>query len=342
MALCFFCLNTECLRTSFDIGADRMYWALHLFLKCILGGYFHGRHHLTYGVDVSKMRFLGVLQRISIGYLLASMSEIWLVNNVIVDSSMTFVRKYYSLWMVAVSLCILYVCLLHGLYVPDWEFEVSTSNLTLHGSGTQTECSVNTPDYGPLPPNSPAWCLAPFDPEGILSSMMAAITCFVGLHFGHILLHFKDNMHRVFLWSFSSFPLLISGYALKLLGIPFCKPLYTLSYMCVTAGVSGLCLTAVFYIVDVKNLRKPTILLQWMGMNALIIYALAACDIFPAAVQGVYWRSPENNLMDGTESLLQAMLHSQKWGTLAFVILEIIFWGFIAGVLHMKGIHIKL
>lgn len=30
------------------------------------------------------------------------------------------------------------------------------------------ECSVNSPDYGPLPPNSPAWCLAPFDPEGIL------------------------------------------------------------------------------------------------------------------------------------------------------------------------------
>ena len=30
------------------------------------------------------------------------------------------------------------------------------------------ECSVNSPDYGPLPPNSPGWCLAPFDPEGIL------------------------------------------------------------------------------------------------------------------------------------------------------------------------------
>ncbi|KAI8012562.1 hypothetical protein LOK49_LG06G01403 [Camellia lanceoleosa] len=39
------------------------------------------------------------------------------------------------------------------------------------------ECSVNSPDYGPLPLNSPEWCLAPFDPEGILSSLMAAITC---------------------------------------------------------------------------------------------------------------------------------------------------------------------
>nr|CAD1817940.1 unnamed protein product [Ananas comosus var. bracteatus] len=33
------------------------------------------------------------------------------------------------------------------------------------------ECSVNSPDYGPLPPNSPNWCLAPFDPEGLLSHL---------------------------------------------------------------------------------------------------------------------------------------------------------------------------
>ncbi|KAJ6955928.1 hypothetical protein NC652_007125 [Populus alba x Populus x berolinensis] len=38
--------------------------------------------------------------------------------------------------------------------------------------------------------------------------------------------------------------------------------------------------------------------LQWMGMNALIIYALAACDLFTAAIQGFYRGSPENNLED--------------------------------------------
>jgi len=52
-----------------------------------------------------------------------------------------------------------------------------------------------------------------------------------------------------------------------------------------------------FMQVDVKHFRKPTMILQWMGMNALIIYALAACDLFPAAIQGFYWGSPENNLV---------------------------------------------
>lgn len=57
------------------------------------------------------------------------------------------------------------------------------------------------------------------------------------------------------------------------------------------------CLFLYLMQVDVIHIQRPTILFQWMGMNALIVYALAACDIFPAALQGFYWRSPENNLV---------------------------------------------
>ncbi|XP_057964319.1 uncharacterized protein LOC131155302 [Malania oleifera] len=360
---------------------------IKLFLLGLVlqGGYFHGRHHLTYGVDVGRIRWLGVLQRISIGYLLASISEVWLIDNIVVDSTAAFVRKYYIQWLAAVLLCSIYMSLLYGLYVPNWEYEVPFSDTTLlmsnNESSTQIvhcgvrgsltppcnsvgfvdrfllgeshlyqrpvyrrtkECSVNSPDYGPLPPDSPGWCFAPFDPEGILSSLMAAVTCFVGLQYGHIAIHCKGLLHRAFLWSMSSLPLLIFGFVLEVLGIPFCKPLYTLSYMLITVGASGFLFTILFYIVDVKRFKKPTILFQWMGMNALTIYALAACELFSAAVQGFYWRSPENNLIDGTESLLQLVFHSKKWGTLAFVMLEILFWGLVAGLLHRKGLYIKL
>ncbi|XP_061960851.1 uncharacterized protein LOC133681743 isoform X3 [Populus nigra] len=266
---------------------------IKLFLLGLLlqGGYFHGRHDLTYGVDVGKIRWMGVLQRISIGYLFAAMSEIWLVDSITVDSPMAFVKKYYIQWMVAFLFCTFYMCLLYGLYVPDWQFEVPSTNLFGYEFGTKIvncgvrgsleppcnavglidrfflgehhlyqhpvyrrtkHCSVNSPDYGPLPPNSPGWCLAPFDPEGILSSLMAAITCFLGLQFGHILVHFKGHMQRLCLWSVCSFIMLITGYVFELLvnisGVPLCKPLYTLSYMCITAGASGLALTIIFYI----------------------------------------------------------------------------------------------
>lgn len=327
------------------------------------------------------------------------------------------------------------MCLLYGLYVPSWKFEVSSSSWTspkdeyishaqivqcgMRGSleppcnavgfvdriligehhlykhpvyrRTQN-CSVNSPDYGQLPPNFPGWCLAPFEPEGILSSLMAAVTCFVGLHFGHIIVHFKGHKHRVILWSIFAAFLLISGFVVALLGVPLSKPLYTLSYMCVTAGASGFLLTIFFYIVDVEQIRKPFALFQWVGMNALAIYALAACDIFTAVVQGFYWRLPENNLIsvllffvhqyidtvhdmvhtpnitsgenggvtghsnildsllynplisevDGVQSLLQTIFQSRKWGTAAFVALEILFWGFFAGFLNKKRLYIKL
>lgn len=49
--------------------------------------------------------------------------------------------------------------------------------------------------------------------------------------------------------------------------------------------------------VDVHLFKMPFVLFQWMGMNALIVYILAAAELFPAFIQGFYWRSPENNLV---------------------------------------------
>ncbi|XP_058076109.1 uncharacterized protein LOC131224773 isoform X2 [Magnolia sinica] len=260
---------------------------LFLLGLVLQGGYFHGRNNLTYGVDIEHIRWLGVLQRISIGYFLAAISEIWLVSNTVVDSSVSFVRRYYLEWIVAILLSSAYISLLYGLYVPNWEFDVPRLSTSDYASGTQIvncgirgslgppcnavglidrvflgerhlyqrpvyrrtkECSVNSPDYGPLPPNSPAWCLAPFDPEGILSSLMAAVTCFVGLHYGHIIVNFKSNGQQLLLWSLSSLLFLLCGFAMEALGIPFSKPLYTLSYMCITTGASGILLTIIYYI----------------------------------------------------------------------------------------------
>lgn len=45
-------------------------------------------------------------------------------------------------------------------------------NLPLHGLLVLTpqQCSINSPASGPLPPDAPSWCQAPFDPEGLLRS----------------------------------------------------------------------------------------------------------------------------------------------------------------------------
>ncbi|XP_078439132.1 uncharacterized protein LOC144709445 isoform X2 [Wolffia australiana] len=354
--------------------------SIKLFLLGLLlqGGFFHGRNNLTFGVDIERIRLLGVLQRISIGYFLAGMMEIWLINEVVVDSPLAYTKRYFSEWIVAILLCSVYMGLIYGLYIPDWTFEVSQRifaeqshlyqsefvSCEVRGSleppcnavglvdrfflgekhlyqrpvyRRTKECSINAPDYGPLPSNAPNWCLAPFDPEGILSSLTAAVTCFIGLHYGHVIVNIKGHMKILISWLISSMLLLILGFFLRILGVPLSKPLYTLSYLCVSAGVAGIVLTVLYYIVDVQKMKKATILLEWMGLNALIVYALAACELFPAAIQGFYWGSSENNLVNLSESWLQAAVQSKKWGTLAFVILEIIFWCLVAGFLHKRA-----
>lgn len=312
-----------------------------LILGIVLqGGFFHRINDLTYGVDIEQIRWLGILQRISFGYLLAALSEIWLTRNTDIESSSKLLNKYYLQWVVTFILTAIYMGFLYGLYVPDWKYEVpiketSSSPLNL-GSKTYfvkcgvrgdvgpacnavgmidryllgirhlyqrpvyvrtKECSVNSPDYGPLPSNAPSWCHAPFDPEGILSSVMASVTCFIGLHFGHVLVHFKGHRERMLQWIIPSLSLVMFGCFLDVLGMHLNKALYTFSYMCVTSGTSGLLFAGIYLLVDVYEYRRLTMLLEWMGINALIIFVLVACNLFVFAIQGFYWGFPENNIL---------------------------------------------
>ncbi|XP_058102643.1 uncharacterized protein LOC131246484 [Magnolia sinica] len=305
---------------------------LGIFLQ---GGYFHGVNNLTYGVDISTIRWMGTLQRIAIAYLLAAMCEIWLKSDKDVDSGLSLVRKYRFQWLVALILTTMYLSLLYGLYVPDWKYQIPSESSSVPPKtfsvtcgvrgdtgpacnaigmidrevlGIQhlyrrpiysrtKQCSINSPDYGPLPLDAPSWCQAPFDPEGLLSSVMAVVTCLIGLHYGHIIVHFKDHRDRILQWTIPSFCLVVLGLSLDSLGMHVNKVLYSLSYTCLTAGAAGILLTGTYLLVDVHGYRRPTIVMEWMGMNALMIYVLAACNIVPVILQGFYWRKPQNNFL---------------------------------------------
>ncbi|XP_047171951.1 heparan-alpha-glucosaminide N-acetyltransferase [Vigna umbellata] len=304
---------------------------LGLFLQ---GGYFHRVNDLTYGVDIKQIRWMGILQRIALAYLVAALCEIWLKSDDTVNSGPSLLRKYRYQWVVALIISFVYLCLLYGLYVPDWEYQIQTEpssepktfsvkcgvrgdtgpacnavgmiDRTLFGIqhlyrrpiyARTPECSINSPNYGPLPPGAPAWCQAPFDPEGLLSSVMAIVTCLVGLHYGHIIVHFKDHRVRTIYWTIPTSCLVVIGLALDLFGMHINKVLYSFSYTCVTAGTAGILFVGIYLMVDVCGYRRLTIFLEWMGMHALMIYILAACNVFPIFLQGFYWGSPRNNIL---------------------------------------------
>ncbi|GAV69006.1 DUF1624 domain-containing protein [Cephalotus follicularis] len=310
--------------------------AAKLFLLGVLlqGGYFHGISSLTYGVDIQKIRWLGILQRISIGYIVAALCEIWLPRQS--WRRISFFKSSHWHWCIAFLLSAIYLGLSYGLYVPDWQYAVPSStsfSLTPNISYVMVKCSVRG-DHGPacnsarmidsyalgmnhlyakpvyrnlkecnMPSNAqitetvPSWCQAPFDPEGISSSLTAGTACIIGLQYGHILDYVQDHKGRLNNWSLFSVSMLALGLFLAFIGIPVNKSLYTISYLLITSASAGITFSALYLLVDVYGYRSLTSLLEWMGKHSLCIFIVIASNLAVIAIQGFYWTDPENNII---------------------------------------------
>ncbi|EYU37964.1 hypothetical protein ABFS82_02G007100 [Erythranthe guttata] len=304
---------------------------LGVFLQ---GGYFHGVTSLTYGVDVEKIRFLGILQRIAVGYVVAAMCEIWLPWQRRRGDG--FRRNYHLQWFVALFLSVIYLGFLYGLYVPDWQYVVQSDSSLVTANSTnvyEVKCSVrgdlspacnsagmidryilgvnhlyakpvyrnlkecNISSQGHVPQNSPSWCHTPFDPEGILSSITAAVTCIIGLQYGHILIQSQHHKERLWNWSLFSVSLMGLGLLLTFFGIPLNKSLYTISYLLVTTASAGITFCTLYILVDVYGWRWLTFVLEWMGKHSLSIFILVTSNIVVITAQGFYLKSPHNNIV---------------------------------------------
>ncbi len=133
--------------------------------------------------------------------------------------------KYALHWLVSFWFLFFYIIMMKQLHVPSYSYFNENRNETYHvhcdTKGDLTEaCNAarrvdymimgwkhmySTPEYTrsascqryptfsdcPLPANEAApWCHVPMDPEGILSSMPAVLTTFIGFHFGNVLIQY--------------------------------------------------------------------------------------------------------------------------------------------------------
>ncbi|XP_049375002.1 uncharacterized protein LOC125840058 isoform X1 [Solanum verrucosum] len=300
-------------------------FVLGIFLQ---GGYLHGITGLTYGVDIERIRWMGILQRIAVGYIIAALCEIWLPCQEM--KRVALFRNYICQWCIMFLLSAIHCGLIYGLYVPDWQFSVSQSTgSTIY----EVKCSVRG-DLGPacnsaamidryilgidhlyakpvyrnmkecngsnrdtVSESMPSWCHAAFDPEGIVSSLTAAATSIIGLQYGHILVQFQDHKGRLYNWSILSLSLLAVGLFLDFVGMPLNKSLYTISYMLVTSGAAGITFCLLYLLVDIYGWRRLMFVLEWMGKHSLSIFILITSNIAVIFIQGFYWRDPQNNIV---------------------------------------------
>ena len=266
--------------------------------------------HVILTLDIQNIRYAGVLQRISIVFLICS-----------------FMYLHTSWkWMAKAGALILLLYWLIMMYMP------------LPGLGEPM-----------LEPgkNIAAWIdsiLLPgrmyrgtWDPEGIFSTFPAIVTGITGMLAG-IMIISDRSVEKKIIWLFTL------GFISIILGsvwnwfFPINKNIWTSSYVLYTSGAATMCLAACIFIVDVKNIRKWTRMGRVFGANAITIYVLA--DFLPLLTKklqigGYSYASIFN---DGLTSLGL----SPKFASLLYAISFVLICYIPAYILYKRKIFIKL
>jgi predicted acyltransferase len=111
----------------------------------------------------------------------------------------------------------------------------------------------------------------PVEPEGLLGTLTASATAILGATVGRLVRQPPVPAAR-------GPALVIVGAVFLVIGLvwsgalPLSKPLWTGSFVLVTAGVTTLALAVIDYVVDVRGLRRWCRPFVWLGANALALY----------------------------------------------------------------------
>lgn len=193
------------------------------------------------------IRLLGVLQRIALCYLFASL----LFLNV----------GARAMAAVFAGLLVGYWALMSFVPVPG----IGT------GSFEQGANLANWIDANYLPGRK--W-VGTWDPEGLLSTLPAIATCLLGVFAGLLLKDARLPARHKTLWLLGAGGALIAAGFLWGLQFPVIKQLWTSSFVLVAGGFSLLLLGLFHYIVDVRGRVRWSTIFLWIGANAITLYLL--------------------------------------------------------------------
>ena len=113
-----------------------------------------------------------------------------------------------------------------------------------------------------------------WDPEGILSTLPAIASGISGMFVGRILLN-DWPLRKQFKWLFyGGFVAMFAGFMWD--GIfPINKNIWTSSYVLFTSGAAAIVLSFLIYVMDIKTLHRPFKFAVIFGSNAIAIYVLS-------------------------------------------------------------------
>jgi predicted acyltransferase len=199
--------------------------------------------------DLPNLRIPGVLQRISICYLVTSL--------VILKT------RIGSQICLLAGLLIVYWLMLEFIPVPD----VGAGSL---GPGTNLVSYID----GLLLRGHLWYNIRPYDPEGILSTIPAIGTTILGALTGHWLRSHRSMGDKAVGMLLAGLVLLTAGHILNF-WIPINKGIWSSSYAVFMAGMALACLALFYWLIDVKGHKKAATPFQIFGANAIAAYVFS-------------------------------------------------------------------
>ena len=193
------------------------------------------------------IRFVGILQRIALCYLFASL---------------LFLNLSLRGLMVAFALLLLgYWALMTFVPVPG----IGAGFFSLDAN------LANWLDANYLPGR--IWDRTR-DPEGMLSTLPAIGSCLLGVFAGSLLKTERLTPQHKVLWLIGIGAILVPAGYLWGLQFPVIKAIWTSSFVLVAGGYSFLLLALWYQVIDVSGYRRWSTIFVWIGANAITLYFL--------------------------------------------------------------------
>jgi predicted acyltransferase len=266
--------------------------------------------------ELADLRIMGVLQRIAIAYLLASIAVLHLSRR--------------GLWVACGSILLGYWAAMQWVPVPGF----GAGDLSPEGNlAAHLDRLTLTSRH--------LYRGGSFDPEGLVSTLPSVVTVLLGYFAGQWLRSRPVGTSTSLMLGVSGLVCVLAG-AVWALAFPINKQLWTSSYVIFTAGWAQLLLALFFEAVEVrgwKNLSSP---FEIVGLNAITIYVASVL------VAKALARIPVGT-EEGAGSA-QAWIHKnlfESWagpidGSLLHACATVVLWWLVAYALHRRGWAIKV
>jgi predicted acyltransferase len=262
------------------------------------------------------VRLLGVLQRIAIAYLAAGLLFCYFKPRTLASIAATILIGYWALLALVpirnFQLSDAAVAARLGVENPTLEqaralFEATTSHVT-----GGFEPGLNLPNHLDFQFLPGMQYDRYYDPEGLLSSFPAIVTCLLGVFAGLLLRRADLGQRQKLQWLvIGGIGALIAGW-LWHLQFPVIKKLWTSSYVLVAGGWSFLLLAAFYYLVDIRQWRSWCEPFIWIGMNPITLYLWSSFLSFDAIASRLVGGSVslwfDAHLVRGTGQLVVALV----------------------------------